>query len=57
MAVERCNGSLLVALIFSMKYLKSKSKAECEERPRVLKVSEEVKTCEYPSEKLEEWVS
>lgn len=55
--MERCNGSLLVALIFSMKYLKSKSKAECEERERVLKVSEEVKTCEHPSQKLEEWVS
>ena len=55
--VERCNGSLLVAFIFSMKYLKSKSKAECEERERVLKVSEEMKTCEHPSQKLEEWVS
>lgn len=34
-----------------------KSKAECEERERVLKVSEEVKTCEHPSQRLEEWVS
>lgn len=47
----------MVALIFSMKYLRSKSKAECEEKERVLKVSEEVKTCEHSSQKLEEWVS
>lgn len=33
------------------------SKAEREEKERVLKISEEMRACEHPSQRLKEWVS
>lgn len=37
--------------------MKSKSRAESEERESMLKTSEEMRTCEHPAQRVEVWIS
>lgn len=37
--------------------MKSKSRAESEERKSMLKTSEEMRTCEHPAQRMEVWIN